>query len=101
MVGAGTPTGVAIGYLVSLVGLAFLAWYVVLVVIGATQARRVGYGGSVGGFVRPVVRRARHSYNPADGGRGRRHLYSCGRRGAPVRSNEKERVCFELGEQRA
>lgn len=48
MVGAGTPTGVAIGYLVSLVGPAFLAWYVVLVVIGATQARRVGYGGSAG-----------------------------------------------------
>ena len=45
MVGAGTPTGVAIGYLVSLVGPSFLAWYVV---IGATQARRVGYGGSAG-----------------------------------------------------
>jgi hypothetical protein len=37
-----------IGALNSLVGLAFLAWHVVLVVIGASFARRVGYGQSAG-----------------------------------------------------
>ncbi len=47
-IGTGTQAGVAIGYLVSLVGLVFLAWYVVLVVIGAAQARGVGYGESAG-----------------------------------------------------
>ena len=47
-IGAGTPFGVAIGYLVSLVGLAFFVWYVVLVVVGAAQARGVGYGESAG-----------------------------------------------------
>lgn len=47
-VGAETPAGVAISYLVSLVGLAFFVWYVVLVVVGAAQARGVGYGESAG-----------------------------------------------------
>jgi hypothetical protein len=37
-----------IGALNSLVGLAFLVWHVVLVVIGASFARRVGYGQSAG-----------------------------------------------------
>ena len=37
-----------IGALTSLVGLAFLVWHVVLVVIGASYARRVGYGQSAG-----------------------------------------------------
>lgn len=46
--GMETPAGVTIGYLVSLVGLAAFLWYVVLVVIGAAQARGVGYGESAG-----------------------------------------------------
>ncbi|WP_166177442.1 YIP1 family protein [Rubrobacter tropicus] len=46
--GVGTPAGVAIGYLVSLIGLACFMWYVVLVVIGASQASGVGYGESAG-----------------------------------------------------
>jgi hypothetical protein len=37
-----------IGALTSLVGLAFFVWHVVLVVIGASFARRVGYGQSAG-----------------------------------------------------
>ncbi len=48
LVGAGTPVGTALGYLVSLVGVAFFLWYVVLVVIGAALARNVGYGESAG-----------------------------------------------------
>lgn len=46
----GPESGVAstIGTLSSLLGLAFLAWHVVLVVIGASFARRVGYGQSAG-----------------------------------------------------
>lgn len=48
LVGAGTPVGAALGYLVSLVGVAFFLWYVVLVVIGAALARNVGYGESAG-----------------------------------------------------
>lgn len=48
LAGAGTPAGAALGYLVSLVGLAFFLWYVVLVVIGAALARNVGYGESAG-----------------------------------------------------
>lgn len=48
LVGAGTPVGVALGYVVSLVGVAFFLWYVVLVVIGAALARGVGYGESAG-----------------------------------------------------
>lgn len=46
--GVGTPAGAAVGYLVSLIGLACFMWYVVLVVIGATQASGVGYGESAG-----------------------------------------------------
>ncbi len=37
-----------IGTLTSLIGVAFLVWHVVLVVIGASFARRVGYGQSAG-----------------------------------------------------
>ncbi|HEV2094529.1 MAG TPA: YIP1 family protein [Rubrobacter sp.] len=48
LAGAGTPAGAALGYLVSLLGLAFFLWYVVLVVIGAALARGVGYGESAG-----------------------------------------------------
>ena len=48
LVGIGEPAGVAIGYLSSLVSLAFLVWYAVLVVIGAAQARNIGYGESAG-----------------------------------------------------
>lgn len=47
-VGVATPAGIAIGYLVSLIGLACFLWYVVLVVIGAAQAGGVGYGESAG-----------------------------------------------------
>lgn len=47
-VGVSTPTGLAIGYLVSLIGLACFIWYLVLVVIGAAQASGVGYGESAG-----------------------------------------------------
>ena len=46
--GAGTPAGTAFGYLVSLVGLAFFLWYIVLVAIGAALARGVGYGEAAG-----------------------------------------------------
>ena len=45
------PTGVAasiLGLLGSLLSLVFLAWFVVLVVIGAAQARNIGYGESTG-----------------------------------------------------
>jgi hypothetical protein len=38
----------AVGVLSSLLGLVFLIWHVVLVVIGASLARRVGYGQSAG-----------------------------------------------------
>ena len=48
LAGAGTPVGAALGYLVSLLGVAFFLWYVVLVVIGAALARNVGYGESAG-----------------------------------------------------
>ena len=48
LAGAGTPAGAALGYLVSLVGLAFFLWYIVLVVIGAALARGVGYGEAAG-----------------------------------------------------
>jgi hypothetical protein len=47
-IGVGTPAGIAVGYLVSLIGLACFVWYVVLVVIGAAQAGGVGYGESAG-----------------------------------------------------
>ena len=46
LAGATTPAGAALGYLVSLVGLAFFLWYVVLVVVGAALARGIGYGES-------------------------------------------------------
>ena len=45
------PTGAAasvLGLLGSLLSLAFLVWFVVLVVIGAAQARNIGYGESTG-----------------------------------------------------
>ena len=48
LAGAGTPAATALGYLVSLVGLAFFLWYIVLVMIGASLARGVGYGESAG-----------------------------------------------------
>ena len=39
---------VALGYVVSLIGLVFFVWHVVLVVTGAAQARNIGYGESAG-----------------------------------------------------
>ena len=42
------PVGALLDYLVSLVGLGFSLWYVVLVVIGAAPARDIGYGESAG-----------------------------------------------------
>ena len=48
LAGPTTPAGTALGYLVSLVGIAFFLWYVVLVVIGAALARGIGYGESAG-----------------------------------------------------
>ncbi|HKH10491.1 MAG TPA: YIP1 family protein [Rubrobacter sp.] len=48
LAGAGTPAGAALGYLVSIVGLAFFLWFLVLVVVGAALARGVGYGESAG-----------------------------------------------------
>lgn len=45
---AGSPIGLAIGGLSSLIGLAALAWFVVLVVIGASFARQISYGESTG-----------------------------------------------------
>lgn len=48
LAGPGTPAGAALGYLVSLVGIAFFLWYVVLVVIGAALARDIGFGESAG-----------------------------------------------------
>jgi len=47
-VAAESPATIAIGGLSSLLGLAALGWFVVLVVIGAAFARRVGYGESAG-----------------------------------------------------
>lgn len=44
----GDPTEIAIVGLASLLSLAALAWFVVLAVIGAAFARRVGYGESAG-----------------------------------------------------
>lgn len=48
LAGPGSPVGAALGYLLSLMGLAFFLWYIVLVVIGAALARGVGYGESAG-----------------------------------------------------
>lgn len=47
-VGAGGTAGMALGYAGSLLGLAAFVWYVVLVVIGASQARGLGYAESAG-----------------------------------------------------
>ena len=44
----GSPALAVLGLLSVLLGLAFLLWHVVLVVIGAAFARRVGYGQSAG-----------------------------------------------------
>lgn len=46
--GPQNTAGVLVGYLASLVGVAFFAWYVVLVVMGAAQVRNIGYGESAG-----------------------------------------------------
>jgi hypothetical protein len=46
--GPQNTAGVLLGYLASLFGVVFFAWYVVLVVIGAAQARNIGYGESAG-----------------------------------------------------
>ena len=48
LAGAGTPVGAALDYLVFLASLGFSLWYVVLVVIGASLARNIGYGESAG-----------------------------------------------------
>lgn len=48
LAGPGSPAGAALGYLISLLGLACLLWSIVLVVIGAALARGVGYGESAG-----------------------------------------------------
>lgn len=45
---SGTSVAAVLGLLSGLLGLAFLLWHVVLVVIGAASARRVGYGQSAG-----------------------------------------------------
>ncbi|CAN5258811.1 hypothetical protein BH18ACT10_BH18ACT10_00380 [soil metagenome] len=44
----GSTTSVAVGYLGTLIGYAFFFWQVALVVIGASFARRIGYGESAG-----------------------------------------------------
>ncbi len=46
--GVGSTAGIVAGLLGGLVGLATLVWHVVLVVIGAGLARRIGYGESAG-----------------------------------------------------
>jgi hypothetical protein len=43
-----STAGTLVGLLAGLVGVAFFFWYVVLVVIGAAQARNIGYGESAG-----------------------------------------------------
>ncbi len=48
LAGAGRPAGAALDYLVFLASLGFSLWYVVLVVIGASLARNIGYGESAG-----------------------------------------------------
>lgn len=48
VVGTGSTAGMALGYAGSLLGLAALVWYAVLVVIGASQARGIGYAESAG-----------------------------------------------------
>lgn len=44
----GSTASVAVGYLGMLLGYAFSFWHAVLVVIGASLARRIGYGESAG-----------------------------------------------------
>lgn len=46
--GAQSAAGVALGYAGGLLGLAALVWFVALVVIGASQARSLGYAESAG-----------------------------------------------------
>ena len=46
--GVGSTVGMVMGLLGGLVALATLVWHVVLVVIGAALARRIGYGESAG-----------------------------------------------------
>ncbi len=45
---SGDPVATILGLLSGLLGLAFLIWFAALVVIGASFARRVGYGQSTG-----------------------------------------------------
>lgn len=46
--GAQSAAGVALGYAAGLLGLAAFVWFVVLVVIGASHARALGYAESAG-----------------------------------------------------
>jgi hypothetical protein len=46
--GAQSVAGVALGYAAGLLGLAAFVWFVVLVVIGASLARNLGYAESAG-----------------------------------------------------
>ena len=46
--GAQSVAGVALGYAAGLLGLAAMVWFVVLVVIGTSQARGLGYAESAG-----------------------------------------------------
>ena len=46
--GAGSTVGMAAGYAGGLIGLAALVWFAALVVVGASQARGIGYGESAG-----------------------------------------------------
>ena len=46
--GAQSTAGIVLGYVAGLLGLGALVWYVVLVVIGAAQARNLGYAESAG-----------------------------------------------------
>jgi hypothetical protein len=46
--GVQNTAGIVLGYVAGLLGLAAFVWYVVLVVIGAAQARNLGYAESAG-----------------------------------------------------
>jgi hypothetical protein len=46
--GVQSTAGIVLGYVAGLLGLAAFVWYVVLVVIGAAQARNLGYAESAG-----------------------------------------------------
>ena len=48
VLGAQSTAGVALGYAAGLLGLAAFVWFVVLVVIGASRARGLGYAESAG-----------------------------------------------------